>query len=178
MAISTRNIAIAALAAAAYTALTILLAPISYGAVQFRVSEALCVLPFFMPVTAIGLFIGCAAANLLGSAGPLDVVFGSAATLLAGLCIAGIGSSYRKTGGIPGLFPAIFACAMPALFNGPIIGAVLALTLTGQNNFWPAFALISSQVMLGEAGVMYLIGLPALRLLPRMKGFNKLYSSI
>ena len=57
--------AAAALVAAAYAAITMALAPISYGVLQFRVSEALCVLPALLPCTAWGLFAGCAVANLL-----------------------------------------------------------------------------------------------------------------
>ena len=62
-----RNLAFAAVVGAAYCALTVLLAPISFGPVQFRVAEALCILPAFMPVSAWGLWIGCALANFFGS---------------------------------------------------------------------------------------------------------------
>ena len=86
MHITTRKLAAAAVTGAAYAALTMLLAPISYGAIQCRVSEVLCILPFFIPCTAWGLFAGCAIANLLSAAGIFDVVFGSLATLLAALC--------------------------------------------------------------------------------------------
>ena len=82
MHITTRKLAAAAVTGAAYAALTMLLAPISYGAIQCRVSEVLCILPFFIPCTAWGLFAGCAIANLLSAAGIFDVVFGSLATLL------------------------------------------------------------------------------------------------
>ena len=82
MHITTRKLAAAAVTGAAYAALTMLLAPISYGAIQCRVSEVLCILPFFIPCTAWGLFVGCAIANLLSAAGIFDVVFGSLATLL------------------------------------------------------------------------------------------------
>ena len=88
MHITTRKLAAAAVTGAAYAALTMLLAPISYGAIQCRVSEVLCILPFFIPCTAWGLFAGCAIANLLSAAGIFDVVFGSLATLLAALCTA------------------------------------------------------------------------------------------
>ena len=75
--------------AAIYAALTLALAPISYGAVQVRVSEALTVLPFFMPHSAVpGLFLGCLLANFLGGAGIWDVIFGSAATLVAAMITA------------------------------------------------------------------------------------------
>ena len=69
--------------AALYAALTIALAPISFGPVQFRVAEALTLLPFFMPEAIPGLFIGCLLANFTGGFGIIDIVFGSAATLLA-----------------------------------------------------------------------------------------------
>ena len=78
MHITTRKLTAAAVTGAAYAALTMLLAPISYGAIQCRVSEVLCILPFFIPCTAWGLFAGCAIANLLSAAGIFDVVFGSA----------------------------------------------------------------------------------------------------
>ena len=79
---------IPAVVGALYAALTMLLAPISYGNLQFRISEALCVLPVFFPYTSVGLFLGCALANMISAAGILDVVFGSLATLCAGLCAA------------------------------------------------------------------------------------------
>ena len=76
-----RKIAFSAVVAAVYAALTMLLAPISYGVLQFRISEVLCILPFFFPSTVWGLFIGCAISNILSTYGLLDVVMGSAATL-------------------------------------------------------------------------------------------------
>ena len=61
----TQRLAAAAVVGAAYAALTMALAPISYGTVQFRISEVLCILPYFMPFTSWGLFAGCLIANLL-----------------------------------------------------------------------------------------------------------------
>ena len=91
MKINTRNLITAAIIGALYAVLTMVLAPISYGPVQFRVSEVLCILPFFMPCTSWGLFIGCIVANLMSAAGLLDVVFGSLATLITCVCIAQCG---------------------------------------------------------------------------------------
>ena len=71
-----------AMIAAIYVALTVVFAPISFGPVQFRIAEALCVLPFFTPAAVPGLFVGCLLSNLLCGAMPLDVVFGSLATLM------------------------------------------------------------------------------------------------
>lgn len=68
--------------AAIYTVLTMIFAPISFGPVQFRISEALCILPFFTPAAIPGLFIGCLLSNFLCGAATLDVIFGSLATLV------------------------------------------------------------------------------------------------
>ena len=78
-------LAYAAAIAAIYVVLTMVFAPISFGPVQFRISEALCILPFFTPAAVPGVFVGCLLSNLLCGAAPLDVVFGSLATLI-GAC--------------------------------------------------------------------------------------------
>lgn len=72
----------AAAIAAIYVVLTLVLAPISFGPIQFRISEALCILPFFTPAAVPGLFIGCLLSNLLYGAVAMDVIFGSLATLI------------------------------------------------------------------------------------------------
>ena len=79
---STLFLAQGAMIAAVYVVLTLVFAPISYGEVQVRVSEALTVLPFFTPAAVPGLFVGCLIANILGGAILPDIIFGSIATLL------------------------------------------------------------------------------------------------
>ena len=71
-----------AIIAAMYVALTLIFAPISYGAVQVRVAEVLTILPLFTSAAIPGLFIGCLIANIMGGAVVLDVIFGSLATLI------------------------------------------------------------------------------------------------
>lgn len=68
--------------AAIYVALTMSFSAISFGPVQFRISEILCILPYFTPAAIPGLFIGCFLSNLLCGAAAMDVVFGSIATLI------------------------------------------------------------------------------------------------
>ena len=119
MHITTRKLTAAAVTGAAYAALTMLLAPISYGAIQCRVSEVLCILPFFIPCTAWGLFVGCAIANLLSAAGIFDVIFGSLATLLAALCTAWLG----RGRGAQSWVRCILAALMPVVFNFVLVGA-------------------------------------------------------
>lgn len=72
----------AAIIAASYVALTLVLAPFSFGPMQVRVAEALTILPLFTPAAIPGLTIGCLIANLMGGAVILDVIFGSLATLI------------------------------------------------------------------------------------------------
>lgn len=71
--------------AAIYVVLTMIFAPISFGPVQFRIAEALCILPFFTPAAVPGLFIGCLLSNFLCGAAPLDILFGSLATLIGAM---------------------------------------------------------------------------------------------
>ena len=72
-----------AVIAAVYTAVTLLLMPLSYEVMQIRVSEALTVLPALTPAAIPGLFVGCLVSNMLGPYGVIDMVLGSTATLLA-----------------------------------------------------------------------------------------------
>ena len=81
----TRNLVFGALIAAIYVVLTMAFRPISYGPIQFRISEALCVLPFFTPAAIPGVTLGCLISNLLGGAVMMDVIFGSLATLIGAI---------------------------------------------------------------------------------------------
>lgn len=81
----TRNLVFGALIAAIYVVLTMVFRPISFGPIQFRISEALCVLPYFTPAAIPGVFIGCLISNLLGGSVMMDVIFGSLATLIGAI---------------------------------------------------------------------------------------------
>ncbi|MBQ3077136.1 MAG: QueT transporter family protein [Clostridia bacterium] len=140
-----------AVIAALYTALTLLLHPISYGPLQFRVAEALTLLPFFLPSSATpGLFLGCLFANLFGGGGIWDVVLGSTATLLAALWTARCKS--RLTAAMP-----------PVLLNAVLVGGMLWM-LHFQGTTVPLW-LPMVEVGLGQMGACVGLGLPLLRLL-------------
>lgn len=86
---STRRLTRGALIAALYVGLTYVstIFGLSSGAIQFRISEALSILPIFMPEAIIGLYLGCIIANILSGCVLWDIVFCSLATLL-GACVA------------------------------------------------------------------------------------------
>lgn len=75
----------AAMIAAIYVVLVFAFQPISFSQIQFRIAEALTILPFFTPAAIPGVTIGCLIGNLLGGADMLDIVFGTLATLIGAL---------------------------------------------------------------------------------------------
>ena len=150
----TRNLTQGAMIAAIYVVLTVTLAPISYGPIQFRISEALCILPYFTPAAIPGLFIGCLLSNLIGTAAALDVIFGSLATL-----IGAVGSyALRRTKWL--------VCLPPILANTIIIPWVLRYAY-GSSNLIPV-AIVT--VGLGEIAAIGVLGNLLLHLLERYRG--------
>ena len=166
-----RKIAFAGVIAALYAALTMALAPISFGSIQFRISEVLCILPFFFPFSVWGLFVGCIAANLI-SPYFLDVILGPIASLLAALCTMRIGMLSRERTSMK-----VLACFPPVIFNAVIIGAMIAGIMVSDGDvdtFLPAFVICGLQVGFGQLVVLYAIGLPLMINLPKSKTFSKL----
>lgn len=82
--LATNRLARGGMIAALYVALTYVAMAfgLSSGVIQFRISEALCVLPIFLPEAIPGLAVGCFAANLLTGCAPWDILFGTVATLI------------------------------------------------------------------------------------------------
>jgi uncharacterized membrane protein len=145
-----------AVIASVYTVLTLLLAPISYGVMQVRISEALTVLPYFTPAAIPGLFVGCLVANMLGPYGVMDMIFGSLATLLSAIL------SYRlrkHPRWVP--FP-------PVLVNGVVIGGLLHFGYGVPLSLWACMGWVA----LGQAMACYGLGYPLLRIL---KGYEKIF---
>ncbi len=80
----------AAIIAALYITLLLAFQPISISAIQFRISEALTILPYFTPAAIPGLFVGCFLGNVLAGCAPLDFIFGSLTTLVAAFLSYGL----------------------------------------------------------------------------------------
>ena len=137
---TTRRMAAAAVLAAAYCAVSLALAPLSFGAVQMRVSEAFTLLPVFSPAAIWGVTLGCALSNALGSSmGLIDVVFGTSATLIAALMSYALRN--MRIHGLP-----VFSSLPPVLVNAVVIGAEIALVSPGG---WNTGVFVSSALSVG-----------------------------
>lgn len=145
--ISIQFIAKSAIIAALYAALTWLLQPISYGPIQFRISEILMLLVVFNPKYLVALIIGCFVANIPSPLGWYDMVFGTLATILAILPMLKI-----KKLPIAAIFPVISNALIVSIELG------LAFDMFAPEAFWYNVLTVG----LGEAVVLYLIGIPAM----------------
>ena len=136
-----KELTFAAMLGGAYAALTMLLPIPQYAGVQFRLAEALTLLPFLIPAATPGLFVGCFIANILSPYGLLDIIAGSAATLLA--CLWTQRMKNRRLAAIP-----------PVVCNAVIVGGVIAFAMTGFGpGFWVAYAINAASVEIGRAHV-------------------------
>lgn len=138
-----------------YVVLTLVVAPFEFGPLQFRVSEALTVWAVLGYDYAFGLTLGCALANLVGvlsganPAGMMDVVFGSMATLIAGI----LAYHFRnvKTFDQP-----LLSASMAVIVNAIIIPLELVIMMSVPESL----AVFAAQIFITEAAVIFLIGVP------------------
>lgn len=136
--------------AALYFCLTIALTPISYGVIQFRLSEALTVLPFLYPEATVGLVIGCAFANITSPFGVLDIIVGSVVTGIAGYLTSKIKNIW-------------LAPLPPIILNAIFLPIVWSIVGTPQIYIVNALSLLLSQSV-----VTYALGVPLTKALKRL----------
>ncbi|MCR4577505.1 MAG: QueT transporter family protein [Clostridiales bacterium] len=150
----------AAVVAAIYFACTYVMYSFGSGAIQLRLSEALCVLPLLMPEAVPGLFIGCLIANLIGGGAVWDVIFGSLTTLAAAYLTYKVG--YKK----PGVKTSRYwlAISFPVILNAVIVGTVVwacygfsGFGVTDKQTFG-YLPLTMLTVGIGEAIAVYVFG--------------------
>lgn len=151
-----------AIIAAIYACLTLAFSFLSFGPVQFRISEAMCVLIYFMPEAVWGLTAGCLIANAVGTAFgvsmPWDILFGTLATLLASVATLKIKNKW--------LLP------LPTIiFNGLIVGTMLTYLILGSFELAPLLYNILT-VSLGEIVVCYVLGIPLFAVLKKTLSKN------
>ena len=173
---STVQITRAALIAAMYIVFTMVppFSAISYGAVQFRLGEALVLLPFLLDEAVVGVAVGCLVANLFSPFGLIDVVIGTGVTVLAALLTRRL----RRTGSLclaaipPIVLNALIVSAyvstltMPAAENLPLKHSLTAgLRFILANFSWRVYVPVALSILAGEAAVVILLGLPLLAII-------------
>ena len=145
----TKRLTRTALIAAIYAVVTIAIAPLAYGNIQFRISEVLVLLAVFDPLYIGGLTLGCLIANILGPNGPMDVIFGTLATFISVYTIYLTGKLIKNY-----KIKLLVSSIWPTVFNGLIIGWLL-------NKLYELPLILSiGEVALGELVVITCIGVP------------------
>lgn len=145
---TTNRIVKTAIVASIYAAVTVGLSPLSYGPIQFRLSEVLVLLAFINSDYIIGLTIGCLIANLLGPYGLADIICGTFATFVSAYLI------YITPKFIKGKYAIWVASLWPVIANAVIIGLML-------NVFFKLPLILNMlQIGIGEFGVVTVIGVP------------------
>lgn len=154
-----------ALIAALYSAVSLTLAPFSFGNIQVRVAEGLTLLALISPLAIFGLTLGCFITNFIGVLmganilGMMDVFIGSIATLIAAILTYKLRNIKIK--GFP-----LIASLMPIVINALIIGAELAYVFAPEFTFY-YFAIFAFEVGVGQTIAVYGIGLPILNALKK-----------
>lgn len=159
--LTTRQIALSGIVAGLYAAVTLLTASFSYSNIQFRIAEALCPLVALEPSLTIGLTLGCLIANLFSTVSALDMIVGTAATLIGCLLTARL----SKTWLLP--LPTILA-------NTLLVGSMLSWVMMPRELFWEGLMLFGAEVAVGEIVVLYLLGIPLYLFLKRNNTLGRL----
>lgn len=153
-----------AIIAALYVALTIASYPLSFGAVQFRVSELMVLLCFFDPFYIIGLTIGCFIANLIGLFGIVDAVFGSFSTLVCTGMVALTAKYLKRT-----LFSLVIASLWSSIFSFIIAFEIVFIAGAEESFlFWVLW------VAVGEFVVITVLGVPLYQYILKKEKLTKL----
>jgi len=143
-----KKIAKTAIIAGLYFVLTVAIAPLSYGVVQFRFSECLTVLAIFYPEAVVGLTVGCFFSNLFGN-GILDIVFGTLATFLSSFLTYIISKRLRNIG----------LKTLVCILLNVILNAVLVpITFMSFSNVWHTYFFGMLTVFLGQTAVLCTLG--------------------
>ncbi len=168
----TSTISKQAMIAALYTVIGFVLAPISFGAVQARVSEALTLLPVFGISNVWGITIGCFLTNLIGLAtganilGSLDIIFGTIATLIAGL----LTYLFRN---IRFRDMPVLSALPPVIVNAIVVGWELCIMINGE--FHPViFTAQAVSVAVGQIISCCVIGLVLVRIIENNKRLKEI----
>lgn len=153
---NTKNMVLMALVAALYVVLTLMFQPVSYGIIQFRISEVLTILAFFNPIYIIAVTLGVIISNLFSPLGMYDMILGPMHTLISIYFIWKIRNIW-------------VASLMPALFSF-IIAIIIALSAGTFEGFLINYAYIAAS----EFVIVTLIAVPLALFLIKSGFYKKL----
>ena len=168
--LTVKNMVVAAIIAAMYAALTIAFAPICYKDLQFRISEALTVLPIFTIGAIPGLTLGCVISNIYGVVSgnnpisAIDILVGSAATLISAIVTYQLAKILKNA-----TQKYIFGPLPTVLINAIVIGAELTIMVGGNIIFNVLL------VGIGELAVCYILGVPLMFALYKNNLYKKIF---
>lgn len=173
--LSVKKIAVLSLVAALYVAVTMALGSLSYGNIQFRVSEALVLLCFYRKEYCYSMVIGCLLANIISTVGPIDMVVGTLATLIAVVLIflcgkyftAFLENKFSLSAKTAAVLSMITASLAPVVLNGVLVGLELKYV------FGLPLFLSMGQVALGELVCVTVIGVILFTILEKNKAFMR-----
>lgn len=159
--ISTLRVTKIGVVAASYVVLTLVFYSLSFQSIQFRIAEVFMLLCLYHKDYVAATSIGCFIANLLSPIGVIDVIVGTAATLLAGLCIYLLRTKLNL----------LTASFFPVLFNAVLVGLELKFVFGEPLLISMAFVAVGEVVCVSIAGVIIM------KLLSRNKGFMNMLTS-
>ena len=130
-----RDMALAAMVAALYAVLSYFgsFFGLTYGPIQCRFAEALCVLPFLFPGTVPGLFIGCILSNIVSGCVIWDILFGSLATLIGAVgayLLRGVPHKFKWVVTLPNLLSNMIIVPFVLMYAYGVEGGFFALSLS------------------------------------------------
>lgn len=170
---SLRKMTQTAMIAGIYAAITFATFFMSFGQIQYRVSEVLTILPVFTVVAIPGLTLGCALANLVGffigvnPIGLMDALFGTAASLIAAVLTYYLGKIDRK-------WVRYLLCPLPAVVvNAIVVGFELTWLFNALEMQF--FLFNAASVFIGQAVVCYGLGIPLMITLRKNDLYKKIF---
>ena len=157
---STKKITRAGLTACLYVVLSLITFPLASGAIQFRLSEALTLLPLFYIETVPALFVGCILINLITGCAILDVVLGSLITLLAGAMTYLTGRLIKGTA-----WKILIGGIFPVLLNALLLPLIWLIYGTGQY----VYILQCLFLFISQTVIIYGVGTPFVLVIKRQR---------
>lgn len=168
----TKSLVRMAVIAALYAGLTYAVLPLSFGAVQFRLSEALLILAAYSGSAVPGVALGCLLANIASPLGPIDMAVGTLATLLAAFAVHFFSRRYSSAAA-----RALFTVLVAALLNGLLVGGEIVFLTKPADADGSVWLLSFLWVALGEIVVCGALCYPLSQLIMKNAALRSFFQS-